>query len=236
MSWNPVTGCTKYSLGCKNCYAERLAKRLKNLGVEKYRNGFEVTLHPDVVDKPLKIERSTIVFVVSMGDLFHRKVPDTYIQKVFEVMNRAQWHIFQLLTKRIERVVAMKEKLSWTPNIWMGVTVEEKRYVYRLDLLRKIPAALKFVSMEPLLSAMPSLDLSGIDWVIVGGESGPNCRVLKPEWVKGVKDQCVEQGVKFYFHQWGGVDRYKNGRTFEGRTWDDTPFPILYADVPLFQK
>ena len=234
MSWNPVTGCTKYSLGCKNCYAERLAKRLKDLGVKKYRNGFEVTLHPDVISKPLKIRRSTIIFVVSMGDLFHEKVPDDYILDVFKVMNKAQWHIFQLLTKRIERAVALREKLCWTPNIWMGVTVEEKRYVYRLDLLREIPAAVKFVSMEPLLGDMPSLNLSNINWVIVGGESGPNCRILKREWVKNVRDQCVNQRVKFYFHQWGGINRYRNGRSFEGRTWNETPSPFVYANTPLF--
>ncbi|NUU96718.1 DUF5131 family protein [Marinitoga sp. 1138] len=222
-SWNPVTGCTKESLGCQNCYAERLAKRLKNMGLKKYENGFKVTIHPKSLNEPLNWKKPQIIFVVSMGDLFHKDVPDDFIEKVFEVMNNAYWHTFQVLTKRSERLLEISKKVKWTDNIWAGVTVEHEKYLYRLDHLKKIPAKIKFVSMEPLLSDMPYIDFDGIDWVVVGGESGPGARPIEPNWVRNIRNMCLEQDIHFFFKQWGGFNKKKNGRILDGRTWDDMP-------------
>ena len=222
-TWNPVTGCSKYSDGCKNCYAECLALRLQAMGNPKYRNGFKLTLHPQSLKEPLSWKKPHMIFVPSMGDLFHEDVPVEFIKKVFDTMNKAYWHIFQVLTKRAERLAEVAKELPWPPNVWAGVTVESVKYTYRISLLRKVPAKIRFLSLEPLLSDMPSLDLTGINWVIVGGESGPGARPMQPVWVRHVRDQCKMQGVKFFFKQWGGVRRRKSGRIFEGRTWNEMP-------------
>jgi protein gp37 len=222
-TWNPVTGCTKVSPGCKHCYAERLALRLRAMGNPRYRNGFDVTLHPDQLDLPLRWRRPKRIFVNSMSDLFHEAVPDEYIRRVFEVMERADWHTFQVLTKRSERLARICRRLPWPPNVWQGVSVESARYVSRIGHLRKVPAAVRFVSVEPLLGPIPELPLDGIHWVIVGGESGGERREMTPEWARMVRDRCVEMGVPFFFKQWGGRTPKSRGRTLDGRTWDEMP-------------
>ena len=221
-TWNPVTGCTKISEGCRNCYAEKMAKRLQAMGVKRYRNGFQLTLHPDLIDVPLQWKKPRKIFVNSMSDLFHSEVPDEFILKVFETMNRAPQHIFQVLTKRPERVAAMAHQLNWSSNIWMGTSVESMRVVERVDHLRKVPARIRFLSCEPLLGPL-QLNLDGIHWVIVGGESGPGARPLDGEWVRGIRDQCIRKGVAFFFKQWGGVHKHRTGRILDGRTWDEMP-------------
>lgn len=226
-TWNPVTGCRKISLGCMNCYAERLAKRLREMGSARYRNGFKMTLHEDIVEIPLKWKKPQTVFVNSMSDLFLESVPASFIGRIFEVMRMAHWHSFQVLTKRAERLFDMSNGLSWSPNIWMGVTVENKNYASRIDYLRKTGAFVKFLSIEPLLGPIPNLDLEEIGWVIVGGESGPGARAMKPEWVLDIRDQCCSAGVPFFFKQWGGVNKKKAGRELEGRTWDELPRRLL---------
>jgi len=211
-TWNPVTGCTKISEGCKNCYAEKMALRLKAMGNPKYINGFDVTLHEDALDIPLTTRKPTLYFVNSMSDLFHESVPIEFIQKAFDIMNRASRHTFQVLTKRADRLAEVADQLTWTPNIWQGVTVESGKYLDRIDALRPVPAAVKFISFEPLLGEIPSLDLTGIDWAIVGGESGSGARKMEESWVMSIKDACDAQGVIFYFKQWGGVNKKKAGR------------------------
>jgi len=222
-TWNPVTGCSKISTGCRNCYAERMARRLQAMGQPNYRNGFGVTLHPHVVDLPLTWKTPRTIFVNSMSDLFHEKVPDAFIQEIFGVMVKAKWHRFQVLTKRSERLLELSAVLPWTRNIWMGVTVEDGNVIDRIDHLRKTGAAVKFLSIEPLLGPLPELNLAGIDWVIVGGESGPGARYMDPSWVTDIQGQCVGAGVPFFFKQWGGTDKKKAGRILEGRTWDEMP-------------
>jgi protein gp37 len=222
-TWNPVTGCSKISPGCKHCYAERMAFRLQAMGHANYRNGFKVTLHEDALDLPLRWKRSQTIFVNSMSDLYHRDVPLSFIQKVFATMHRADWHRYQILTKRPERLLEMDAKLAWAPHIWQGVTVEHPDYYDRIDLLRKSGAHVKFLSLEPLLAPMPKLKLRGINWAIVGGESGPGARPMAEEWVTEIRDQCLKAGVAFYFKQWGGVFKKRNGRELEGRTWDEMP-------------
>jgi protein gp37 len=222
-TWNPVTGCTKISSGCLHCYAERMARRLKAMGQANYVNGFRVTLQPHMLELPLKWRKPQHVFVNSMSDLFHRDVPLTFIRRVFSVMERAAQHTFQVLTKRAERLAELAPKFDWPENVWMGVTVESADYLDRLGHLRTVPAALRFVSMEPLLGPVEGTDLRGIDWVIGGGESGPGARPMQPEWARGVRDQCLEQGVPFFFKQWGGVNKKKAGRKLDGRTWDELP-------------
>lgn len=222
-TWNPVTGCTKISPGCKFCYAERMAKRLQAMGKERYRNAFKLTLQPDVLEIPLKWKKPKMIFVNSMSDLFHKDVPTEFIQQCFEVMTTASHHTFQVLTKRPERVAHISEVLSWPTNVWMGTSVENIDYVSRIDWLREVPAKTRFLSIEPLLGPISSLNLNGIDWAIVGGESGPGARPMKEEWVLEIRDQCVEQGVPFFFKQWGGTNKKKTGRTLEGRTWDEMP-------------
>ncbi|MFA5240726.1 MAG: phage Gp37/Gp68 family protein [Phycisphaerae bacterium] len=222
-TWNPVTGCTKLSSGCKNCYAERMAKRLHAMGQPNYRNGFKVTCHPHVLDLPLQWKKSQMIFVNSMSDLFHKDVPTDFIQKIFATMNQAPQHVFQVLTKRDNRLLELSGKLQWTENIWMGVTVEATDYKERIANLRKTDAFIKFLSLEPLLEDLGELDLSGIDWVIAGGESGPGARPIKASWVRNIKRQCKKQGVSFFFKQWGGVNKKKNGRVLDGRTWDEMP-------------
>ena len=222
-TWNPVTGCTKISPGCKNCYAERMAKRLQAMGQPNYANGFAVTVHPHAVESPLAWKTPQVVFVNSMSDLFHEDVPLDFILQVFDVMNRASWHQFQVLTKRAGRLLRLDADLPWAENIWMGVSVETDRYTDRIETLRQTRAAVKFLSLEPLLSALADLDLSGIDWVIVGGESGPHARPMAEEWVVDIRDQCVAQSTPFFFKQWGGVNKKKAGRMLQGRTWDEMP-------------
>ncbi len=222
-TWNPVTGCTKISPGCKHCYAERMAARLLLMGQANYRQGFELTLQPHMLELPLKWKTPKRIFVNSMSDLFHVDVPLSYIQEVFSVMRRADWHQYQVLTKRSERLLALSPELEWTPRIWMGVSVENKNYVHRIDDLRKTGAAVKFLSLEPLLGPLHELNLRGIDWAIVGGESGPGARRVNPAWVTDIRDQCVHAGVAFFFKQWGGVQKKKTGRELEGRTWDELP-------------
>lgn len=222
-SWNPVTGCTKISAGCAHCYAERMARRLHAMGQPNYRNGFEVTCHPDALELPLKWKKSQMIFVNSMSDLFHRAVPARFIEEIFFTMNQARWHTFQILTKRADRLLQLAPRLKWTPNVWMGVTVENDKHVDRIDRLREVPAAVRFLSLEPLLGPLPKLDLTRIDWVIVGGESGPGARPMDPEWVLDLRDQCLNAGVAFFFKQWGGVQKKKAGRLLEKRTWDQMP-------------
>jgi protein gp37 len=225
-TWNPVTGCTKISPGCKHCYAERLSKRLKAMGQSNYRNGFELTLQPQMLELPLHWKTPKRIFVNSMSDLFHKDVPTEYIKRVFNVMNRAHWHQFQVLTKRSQRVFELSKELPWAPQIWMGVSVESEQYRVRIDDLRKTGAHVKFLSLEPLLGSLGKLNLRGIDWAIVGGESGPAARPIDSNWVTDIRDQCVKAGVAFFFKQWGGVQKKKTGRTLEGRTWDEMPVQI----------
>ncbi|MGH9740973.1 MAG: DUF5131 family protein [Candidatus Acidiferrum sp.] len=222
-TWNPVTGCTKISPGCKNCYAERLSKRLHAMGQANYRNGFELSLQPQMLELPLRWKSPRRVFVNSMSDLFHKEVPIDFIKQVFEVMGRAHWHQYQVLTKRSERVLELSGELDWMPQIWMGVSVESEKYKYRIDDLRGTGAHVKFLSLEPLLGSLGNLNLRSIDWAIAGGESGPGARPIDPRWVTEIRDQCVDGGVAFFFKQWGGVQKKKTGRILEGRTWDQMP-------------
>lgn len=222
-TWNPVSGCTKISNGCENCYAERMAKRLQAMGTRGYENGFEVTLHPHSLEKPLKLKKPQMIFVNSMSDMFHKDIPDEYIMKIFDVMNRAHWHTFQVLTKRPERLAQMADKLNWTDNIWMGVTVESNDYVDRVNYLRNLNIKIKFLSVEPLIDSVGKMDYTGIDWVIVGGESGYGCREIKKEWVLEVKDKCEKNNIPFFFKQWGGVNKKKKGRLLDGKIYDGMP-------------
>ena len=226
-TWNPVTGCNKISPGCKNCYAERMAKRLKAMGQANYRNGFRLTLQPHMLELPLKWKKPQTIFVNSMSDLFHKDVPLDYIQRVFDVMGRASWHRFQVLTKRGDRLEELASHLDWASNIWMGVSVESQKYVHRIDNLRGTNAKTKFLSLEPLLGPLKDLNLSGIDWVIVGGESGFGARPMLVDWVTSIREECQEAGVAFFFKQWGGVQKKRNGRLLDGRTWDDMPKNVV---------
>jgi len=222
-TWNPITGCTKISPGCKFCYAERMAKRLKAMGSANYENGFKLTLQDHVVELPLTWKKPQTIFVNSMSDLFHKNVPLAFIQRIFDVMNKAYWHKFQVLTKRSDILLKYNSKLNWTENIWMGVSIENDDYTYRINDLRKTDAKIKFLSVEPLIGPINKLDLTNIDWVIVGGESGPGARPIKGEWVIDIKDKCLEQRVPFFFKQWGGVQKKKAGRLLQGNTWSQMP-------------
>ena len=222
-TWNPVTGCTKVSPGCKNCYAKRMAERLQAMGQPNYRDGFRLSLQPHMLGLPLEWRRPQLIFVNSMSDLFHEDVPIGYIHEIFDVMARAHWHRFQVLTKRAERLEKLSSSLIWAPNIWMGVSVESERYCGRIDHLRATGAHVKFLSLEPLLGPLNSLDLTDIDWVIVGGESGPKARPMDPAWAIEIRDQCLRWNVAFFFKQWGGKNKKKTGRVLEGRVWDEMP-------------
>lgn len=224
MTWNPTTGCSKISDGCKFCYAEVMSKRLKAMGVPKYQNGFKLTLHPETLNIPYNWKKPKIVFVNSMSDLFHEDVPLDYIKRVFKVMNDNPQHIFQVLTKRAEILYNYNFDLDWTPNIWMGVSLENEKFVHRIDFLRKTAAAVKFLSCEPLLGPLNKMDLFGINWVIVGGESGRKPRPLKKEWVVDIKEQCTDQSIPFFFKQWGGTNKKKNGRMLDGKIYNEMPF------------
>ena len=231
MTWNPITGCTKISAGCKFCYAELMSKRLRAMGVEKYKNGFKLALHPDVLNEPYGWRHSKIVFVNSMSDLFQENVPIEFIQKVFKVMNDNPQHVFQVLTKRADILLKYDQAklLKWTHNIWMGVSVEDARVKERIRFLSRTKARTKFLSCEPLIGALPNMNLKKIDWVIVGGESGRKPRAMNVDWVLDIQDQCEKAGVAFFFKQWGGTNKKKTGRKLNGRTWDEMPeFPELF--------
>jgi protein gp37 len=226
-TWNPVTGCTKISTGCRNCYAERMSRRLQAMGQPNYRNGFKVTIHEHVLPLPMQWKKPQTVFVNSMSDLFHKGVPKAFILKIFDVMGQAAWHTFQVLTKRSERLIDLDGVLRWRKNIWMGVTVEDKDNLYRINHLRKTGAVTKFLSFEPLLGPLGKLDLRHIDWVIVGGESGFGARPMDPSWVTSIREQCVRNNVPFFFKQWGGVRKKEAGRELDGRTWDEMPQVVV---------
>lgn len=222
-TWNPVTGCTKLSEGCRNCYASALAKRLHAMGNQRYLNGFDVTLHHDLIELPLSWKKPKRIFVNSMSDLFHIDVPSDFIKSVFDTMVKAHWHTFQVLTKRSDRLLELSSELPWPSNVWQGVSLEDKRVIHRINDLRKTPAKIKFLSIEPLIGPLHNLNLIGIDWVIVGGESGFGARPMNLEWVRSIRDQCIEQNVAFFFKQWGGVQKHRTGRTLDGLIWDQYP-------------
>src|SRR5579872_7070650 len=222
-TWNPVTGCTKISPGCKHCYAERMSRRLKAMGQSNYANGFRLTLQPQMLHLPLTWRKPRRIFVNSMSDLFHEDVPVDYIQRVFDVMGNTPWHQYQVLTKRSKRLAKLDRVLAWHSSVWMGVSVENERHVHRIDDLRGTGAQVKFLSLEPLLGPLGELDLTGIDWVIVGGESGPSARPMDPVWVHEIRDQCSAVGVAFFFKQWGGLFKKRTGRLLDNRTWDEMP-------------
>jgi protein gp37 len=223
MTWNPVTGCTKISAGCKYCYAEVMARRLQAMGVEKYRNAFKLTLQEDALQIPYTWKKQKVVFVNSMSDLFHEEVPLDFIQKVFRVMNENPQHTFQVLTKRADRLLRVNKNLNWTHNIWMGVSVEDERVKHRIDLLRQTDARTKFLSCEPLIGPLPNMNLDKIDWVIVGGESGRKARPMSEDWVLDIMDQCQAANKAFFFKQWGGTNKKKTGRLLNGQTYDEMP-------------
>lgn len=231
-TWNPVTGCSKISQGCTHCYAERMAMRLQAMGISRYRNGFDVAVHEEALTEPLRWRQPRLVFVNSMSDLFHPSVPVPFIEAVFAIMNRAARHTFQVLTKRPERVQLLGDRVSWTPNIWLGVSIESERWLSRRALLVDTGAQTKFLSLEPLLSPLPDLELAGIDWVIAGGESGPGARPMQPAWVRDIRDACVRNGVPFFFKQWGGVFKKRTGRELDGRTWNQMPDGVARSSVP----
>jgi protein gp37 len=222
-TWNPVTGCTKISAGCKHCYAERMSLRLQAMGVSQYANGFELTPQPGALSIPSKWKKSRLIFVNSMSDLFHEELPLTYIARVFDVMNACTQHTFQILTKRPEIAAAYAPHLKWSSNIWLGTSVENVLVSHRIESLRKVPVTIRFLSLEPLLGPLTRVDLRGIHWVIVGGESGPGARPMEKKWVEQIRDRCVCEGVPFFFKQWGGVQKKRNGRFLNGRTWDEMP-------------
>jgi protein gp37 len=231
-TWNPTTGCDRTSPGCDNCYALALARRLKAIGQPKYQvdgdartsgPGFGLTVHPDVLDVPRHWASPRTIFVNSMSDLFHEAVPDHFIAEVFAVMAETPHHSYQVLTKRSKRLLSLADRLPWPHNVWMGVSVESSRYVFRIRHLVQVPAAIRFLSLEPLLGPIEGMCLEGVNWVIVGGESGPKARPADPTWVIPIRDQCIEAGVPFFFKQWGGRTPKAGGRELEGRTWDELP-------------
>ncbi len=222
-TWNPVTGCTKISPGCKRCYAEVFAERWRGIPGHHFEQGFDLRLWPERLDLPVTWKKPRTIFVNSMSDLFHEKVPLAFIQRVFHTMERASWHTFQILTKRSERLAELAPELNWLPNVWMGVSVETAKYLGRADHLREVPAAVRFLSLEPLLGPLGTIELSGIHWVIVGGESGPGARPIDAKWVREIRKQCRAEDVPFFFKQWGGVQKKRNGRVLDGRTWDELP-------------
>jgi len=228
-TWNPVTGCTKISPGCKNCYAERMALRLQAMGNPNYTNGFEPVMHYNLLSLPLKWKRPQTIFVNSMSDLFHEHVTDDFILSVFDTMNNARWHNYQILTKRSENLLRLSPMLHWADNIWMGITVEHNDYLFRIVHLRQTDARIKFISFEPLLGPIGHVDFTDIDWVIVGGESGPGARPMHSSWVIELRDQCTNAGIPFFFKQWGGFNKKRAGRELEGRTWNE--MPLLFEPV-----
>jgi len=224
-SWNPATGCSKVSPGCAHCYAETFAERWRGVPGHPYEQGFDLTLWPHRLDIPLRWRRPRLIFVNSMSDLFHEDIPDDFIGQVFDVMGRAHWHTFQVLTKRHERLAELAPMLTWHPNVWMGVTIENRRFVHRADYLRDVPAAVRFISAEPLLGPLEGLKLDGVDWLIAGGESGPKHRPMREEWVLELRDRCAAESVAFFFKQWGGLRSKSGGRLLQGELWDEMPSP-----------
>jgi len=222
-TWNPVTGCTKVSSGCTNCYAEVMARRLTAMGNPRYKNGFKLTMHPDLIRKPLSMKKPSMIFVNSMSDLFHEDVTDEFIKSVFETMNEANWHTFQVLTKRPERVFKMQDDLKFSENIWIGTSVENMSASKRVDYIRNIPAKVKFLSCEPLLGSLKELNIKNIDWIVVGGESGAKSRAIETNWVIEIKDKCKKENIAFFFKQWGGWNKKKNGRELEGKLYEEMP-------------
>ncbi|MEZ6852984.1 DUF5131 family protein [Halodesulfovibrio aestuarii] len=225
-SWNPLTGCTKISAGCKNCYAEKMAKRLQAMGSPNYANGFNLTMHEHMLQTPLRWRKPRMIFVNSMSDLFHEDVPEHFIHKVFDTMSAAHWHTFQVLTKRADRLLSLAHKIKWPSNVWMGVSVENIEVKDRIGKLAQVPAAVRFLSIEPLLESIGKLPLQNIEWVIVGGESGTAARPIEKEWVLDIRDQCLEANVPFFFKQWGGRNKKKTGKLLDGKIWHDMP-PII---------
>lgn len=228
-TWNPVTGCTKISPGCRHCYGETFAERWRGIPGHPYEQGFDLRLWLDRLDLPLTWKKPRTIFLNSMSDLFHEKVPLSFIRKVFRAMEKTPWHTFQILTKRSERMAEFAPKLPWPPNVWMGVSIETAEYLWRANLLREVPAAVRFLSLEPLLGPLGTIDLSGIQWVIVGGESGARARPMEASWVREIRRQCREHRVPFFFKQWGGVRKKRNGRILDGRTWEEVP--IRHASI-----
>ena len=224
-TWNPVTGCSKVSPGCAHCYAETFAERWRGVPGHPYEQGFDLRVWPERLEMPLRWRRPRTVFVNSMSDLFHEDIPDHYVAQVFDVMVRAEQHTFQILTKRQDRLAELASQLPWRRNIWMGVTIESRRFVHRADALREVPAAVRFISAEPLLGRLERLELAGIDWLIVGGESGPRHRRIDREWVTDLRDRCQNEGVAFFFKQWGGHRPKSGGRRLDGREWGQMPQP-----------
>lgn len=231
MTWNPTTGCDKVSAGCKFCYAEIMSKRLQAMGVEKYKDNFEVRVHEDALKIPYTWKNSKVVFVNSMSDLFHKDISIEFIKKVFKVMNDNPQHVFQVLTKRAERLLELSDELKWSHNIWMGVSVENQKVTSRIDFLREIKARVKFISLEPLLGPLPNLNLDNIDWVIVGGESGHKPRQMNPDWAIDVQEQCQKNEIAFFFKQWGGKNKKMAGRILNGKTYDEMPEILLQQSV-----
>jgi protein gp37 len=225
MTWNPVTGCRKITQGCKHCYAERMAKRLHAMGSKRYMNGFEPTLHWDLIDTPKRWKKPRVIFVNSMSDLFQEEVPFEFIARAFKTMLECPQHTFQILTKRADRLVKFAGVLPWPANIWIGVSVESGRVLQRVDYLRDVPAAVRFLSCEPLLGPLDKMSLVGIDWVIVGGESGPKARPMQESWLRTIQSKCRDQDVPFFFKQWGGVRKHTTGRELDKRTFDEMPVP-----------
>ncbi len=225
-TWNPVTGCDKVSPGCAHCYAETFAERWRGIPGHPYEQGFDLRLWPDRLDLPLRWSRPRLVFVNSMSDIFHERIPFEFVQKIFDVMKRADWHVFQLLTKRHERMAELAQQLEWPSNVWMGVSIENERFATRADALRRVPAAVRFISAEPLLGPLRDLDLAGIHWVIAGGESGPGHRSVDIEWLRDIRDRCEVANIAFFFKQWGGRTSKAGGRVLDGQYWSDMPASV----------
>lgn len=230
-TWNPVTGCVEVSPGCDHCYARTFAERFRGVPDHPYEQGFDLRLWPDRLDYPLQWKKPRRIFVNSMSDLFHKDVPDEYIYRVFDVMAQANWHNFQVLTKRPQRLARLAPSLPWPDHVWMGVSIEADEYTWRADFLRQAPATVRFVSAEPLLGPLPSLNLDGIHWIITGGESGIGHRICNPEWVRDLRDRSVARGVAFFHKQWGGRTPKAGGRELDGRTWDEYPQPLKTRPV-----
>jgi protein gp37 len=226
-TWNPVTGCDQVSPGCAHCYAKTFAERWRGTHDHPYEQGFDLRLWPERLETPLRWRKPRTIFVNSMSDLFHEQIPHAFLLAVFDTMRQARWHTFQILTKREDRLAELAEELDWPPNVWMGVSIENRRFVHRAGALRQVPAAIRFISAEPLLGPLAHLDLTGIDWLIAGGESGPRHRRVDPEWIRGLRDQCLREHVAFFFKQWGGPRPKSNGRLLDGQLWDQRPRPVL---------
>ena len=229
-TWNPVTGCDQVSPGCAHCYAKTFAERWRGVPGHPYEQGFDLRIWPERLEQPLRWRRPRMIFVNSMSDLFHERIDESYIREVFAVMTEAHWHTFQVLTKRHERLVELAPSLTWPDNIWMGVSIENRRFVHRADYLRQVDAAVRFISAEPLLGPLEGLELAGIDWLIAGGESGPGHRPVRLEWVRELRDRCESEEIAFFFKQWGGRHPKTGGRELDGRSWDEMPessVPVL---------